>query len=98
MYVYEETEHTSAHVLYTVGHYAPDGQFHPESDHGDSAAAASRTAYLNGDASAAPEVAAALTKAEAFIAGFEGDTMQEGIDELLRELRAVLRKLGAISP
>lgn len=33
---------------------------------------------------------AALEKAESFIAGFEGDEMQEGIDDLLEELRALI--------
>ena len=32
----------------------------------------------------------ALTKAEAFIAGFEGDDLQEGIGELLSDIRAAL--------
>ena len=33
-------------------------------------------------------VLAALNKAEAFIEGFDGDVMQEGITELLAEIRA----------
>ena len=37
--------------LWTVGFYAPDGTWTPESDHGSSEDAAQRTAWLNGDAS-----------------------------------------------
>lgn len=33
----------------------------------------------------------ALMKAESFIAGFEGDELQEGIDELLQEIRDAIR-------
>lgn len=36
--------------LHTVGHYDPEGKFHPESDHGDVTAAARRAHYLNGGA------------------------------------------------
>lgn len=36
------------------------------------------------------EMWVALKKAEGFIAGFEGDAAQEGIDVLLRDIRAVL--------
>ncbi|WP_155416672.1 hypothetical protein [Burkholderia vietnamiensis] len=97
MYVYKETDRTSDHVLYTVGYHAPDGKFEPESDHTDPARAADRVAYLNGGHSASPEAIAALVKAEAFISGFEGDTMQEGIDELLSEVRALIQKMGAPS-
>lgn len=34
--------------LWTVGFYAPDGQFQPESDHGSTDEAAERVHYLNG--------------------------------------------------
>jgi hypothetical protein len=34
--------------LFTVGHYAPSGEWHPDSDHGDREAAAARCHYLNG--------------------------------------------------
>jgi hypothetical protein len=37
VYVYIEPEtakETGSHALYTVGHYAPDGRFIPESYHG----------------------------------------------------------------
>lgn len=34
--------------LYTVGFYAPDGTWHPESDHETAEAAAARVHYLNG--------------------------------------------------
>lgn len=33
---------------------------------------------------------AALAEAESFIAGFEGDDMQEGVDEMLERIRALL--------
>lgn len=36
------------------------------------------------------EAIALLTKAESFIAGFEGDESQEGVDELLAEIRELL--------
>jgi hypothetical protein len=34
--------------LYTVGFYAPDGEWHPDSDHTDREEAAKRVHYLNG--------------------------------------------------
>lgn len=39
---------------------------------------------------AAPELLVATKAAERFIAGFEGDELQEGIDELLSGLRAAI--------
>jgi hypothetical protein len=44
MYVYIRTEPR----LWTVGFYAPDGKFHPDSDHDSSEEAAQRVHYLNG--------------------------------------------------
>ena len=44
MWVYIRTESQ----LWTVGFYAPDGQWHSESDHSDRQDAASRVSYLNG--------------------------------------------------
>lgn len=44
MYVYI----TSEPGLRTVGHYAPDGRFEPESDHANEESAAARVHYLNG--------------------------------------------------
>lgn len=44
MYVYIRSEPQ----LWTVGFYAPNGKWEPESDHGSSDAAASRVAHLNG--------------------------------------------------
>lgn len=35
---------------------------------------------------------AALKAAERFVAGFEGDEMQEGVDELLAQMRAAIQK------
>lgn len=34
--------------LWTVGFYAPDGEFHTDSDHNDRDQAADRVHYLNG--------------------------------------------------
>ena len=44
MYVYIRSEPN----LYTVGFYAPDGQWHPDSDYDDRNGAADRVAWLNG--------------------------------------------------
>lgn len=44
MWVYVRSEPQ----LWTVGFYDPDGKFQPESDHGESGAAADRVAWLNG--------------------------------------------------
>jgi hypothetical protein len=44
MYVYLKTEPT----CFTVGHYAPNGEFIPESDHGTRREASDRVHYLNG--------------------------------------------------
>lgn len=44
MYVYIKSETQ----LYTVGFYAPDGKWQPESDHLIREAAAERVHYLNG--------------------------------------------------
>lgn len=38
----------------------------------------------------APQMRAALQKAETFISGFEDDTSQEGVPELLAEIRAAM--------
>ena len=38
--------------LWTVGFYDPKGQWHPDSDHGQSELAAERCAWLNGSAKA----------------------------------------------
>jgi hypothetical protein len=44
MYVYRELEKG----LFTVGFYAPDGEWMPESDHDSRDEAAKRVNYLNG--------------------------------------------------
>lgn len=44
MYVYVRSEPQ----LWTVGFYAPDGKWKPESDHNDQEEAAKRVAWLNG--------------------------------------------------
>lgn len=43
-WVYIQTEPR----LWTVGFYDPNGQFHPDSDHGDREDAAQRCHFLNG--------------------------------------------------
>lgn len=48
---------------------------------------AAGVAHFNGQVMAAAKVIATLDKAESFIVGFEGDELQEGIDDLLREIR-----------
>ncbi len=45
-YIYRQTE-TNPN-LYTVGHYDPEGNWEPESDHSKSEDAAARVRYLNG--------------------------------------------------
>jgi hypothetical protein len=52
--------------LYTVGFYAPDGTWEPESDHADPELAAARCAYLNGggDVVLHKDMAATLTAAQ----------------------------------
>lgn len=51
-WVYLQTEPspdtTSPRELWTVGHYSPDGTWHPESDHRTSCDAAARVHWLNG--------------------------------------------------
>ncbi|NOG70449.1 hypothetical protein [Roseicella sp. DB1501] len=42
--------------------------------------------------SAAPDLYAAAEKAECFISGFEGDELQEGIAEMLADLRGAIAK------
>jgi len=44
VWVYVKTEPR----LWTVGFYAPDGEFHTDSDHGSKDDAADRVHYLNG--------------------------------------------------
>lgn len=44
MYVYKQSEPG----LFTVGFYAPNGEWIPESDHDTTESAASRVHYLNG--------------------------------------------------
>lgn len=44
MYVYIEI----APTYWTVGFYAPDGKWHPESDHASKESAAARVHWLNG--------------------------------------------------
>lgn len=46
MYVYINSEPG----LWTVGFYAPNGQWYPESDHSEREEAAKRVAWLNGQA------------------------------------------------
>lgn len=50
-YVYKQTG-SGDDRLYTVGFYAPDGTWEPESDHGHDWEAAERVAWLNGSGDA----------------------------------------------
>jgi hypothetical protein len=52
--------------LWTVGFYRPDGEWEPESDHGDREEAAGRVRFLNGGQAAAPATLdlIALTEAD----------------------------------
>lgn len=45
---------------------------------------------------AAPDLLAALDRAEAFIAGFEDDETQEGVAEMLAAIRAAIAKAKEI--
>lgn len=52
MFVYVQSEKPTPDnpfSLWTVGHYAPDGSWHPDSDHESREAAAERVAWLNGE-------------------------------------------------
>lgn len=51
MYVYLRSEPN----LWTVGHYAPGGEWVPESDHDNRDDAAKRVAWLNGGRDAVPD-------------------------------------------
>lgn len=53
-YVYRRTERQ----LWTVGHYAPDGQWTPESDHDTPVSASERVIVLNGGAPTLPAAGA----------------------------------------
>ncbi|MDN7901457.1 DUF2591 family protein [Burkholderia cepacia] len=61
----------------------------------DTSHQAAGLAYLNGKVVAAPDLIATLDKAESFIVGFEGDEQQEGVDDLLREIRTARGALKA---
>jgi hypothetical protein len=47
MWVYKQTESE----LWTVGYYAPDGEWHTDTDHESKGEAAERVAWLNGNQS-----------------------------------------------
>lgn len=47
-------------------------------------------------AAAAPAMLAALRKAESFISGFEGDPLQEGVDDLISGIRAAVANVDAV--
>lgn len=55
-YVYiKSVSDVNGNSLFTVGHYAPDGRWIPESDHATSDQAAERTAWLNGERHPLPD-------------------------------------------
>lgn len=68
MYVYIKSEQACAdnnwHDLWTVGFYKPNGQWEPESDHCNRAAAAERVAWLNGELAAARVMDEALNSGD----------------------------------
>lgn len=47
-WVYRLTECSLDHQLWTVGYYAPDGEWVSDSDHSAKEAAAARVRWLNG--------------------------------------------------
>lgn len=56
MYVYKKSPPSYGNPpIWTVGFYAPDGTWEPESDHNSAKDAANRTAWLNGSKSWPPE-------------------------------------------
>lgn len=85
-YVYLKSPHER---LYTVGFYDPEGDWHPESDHGTEKEAAARVVYLNsGSRPAAPDAkptlrdyfaAAALTGLCATFPGQTADVADQSI-------------------
>ena len=48
-WVYQLTESSATHKLYTVGFYDPSGNWHSESDWNYKNEAADRCAFLNGE-------------------------------------------------
>jgi hypothetical protein len=62
MYVYKQTETNPA--LFTVGFYAPNGEWEAESDHGTAEEASARVHYLNGG----KEIDEKLKKVSQFLA------------------------------
>ncbi|APB01698.1 hypothetical protein [Nocardia seriolae] len=81
-YLYLRTEPR----LWTVGHYTPDGEWIPESDHGSSTAAAERVSVLNGGVSAVD--VAELIK--------ERDDLKDQCKELLDQVQCLQWDLGAL--
>lgn len=65
VYIQSETpSEAPPHGLFTVGHYAPDGTWHSDSDHNTREEAADRVAYLNGRASVNRTLDAALNSGD----------------------------------
>lgn len=75
----------TTHTLRLIDEYLTQGGYAPNID----ADTLDREAAL---VAAAPDLLAALDCAEGFIAGFEGDETQEGIDWLLATIRAAITK------
>ena len=88
MYVYTQSEKGNGSdelPLWTVGFYAPDGKWQPESDHGSIEKAADRVSYLNGNTQAIAELA---ERADA------NATLRERVGFVVAELQ---EKLGMVS-
>lgn len=72
MYVYVRSEPS----LWTVGFYAPDGKWEPESDHASSDEAARRVMWLNG--SGRPDADLMVSRIQdALMTAEEGDALVE---------------------
>jgi hypothetical protein len=69
-YVYIQSEP----CLWTVGHHGPNGEWHPDSDHGSREDAGARVAYLNGGAS--PGLISASKGFAAYIEEYFSDDLQ----------------------
>ncbi len=73
MFIYRQTEPT----LWTVGHYTPNGNWEPESDHESPELAADRTTFLNGGV---PNALKELARQNALYYEFTGKIVSALID------------------
>ncbi len=85
MYVYIESEPG----LWTVGFYAPDGAWIPESDHADKESAARRVAWLNGESSHDRQIIKESLNLIGEYGGIDGSHHKQWLlDQLVRILAA----------